>query len=55
MKQAAGETQVETGELSWAVGDVIRRAIAYQKEKRPASPLAFVNELRASVDVRSQK
>ena len=55
MKQAAGETQVETGELSWAVGDVIRRAIAYQKEKRPASPLAFAKDLKASVDGRFQK
>jgi serine/threonine protein kinase len=49
MKQAAGETQVETGELPWAVGDVIRRAIAYQKEKRPASPLAFAKDLKAAL------
>ena len=49
IKQAAGETQVETGDLPWALADVIRRAIAYQKDKRPASPLAFANDLKAAV------
>ena len=49
MRQAAGESQVETGDLPRALGDVIRRAIAYQKEKRPSSPLAFAKDLKAAL------
>jgi hypothetical protein len=45
MKQAAGEKQVECGDLPPALADVIRRAIAYEKDRRPASPVTFANEL----------
>ena len=44
MKQAAGEQQVDTGGLAPALADVIRRAIAYEKAARPASPIAFAME-----------
>ena len=45
MKQAAGEMKVECGDLAPALADVIRRAIAYEKDKRPASPRAFAEDL----------
>jgi hypothetical protein len=46
VKQAAGEKQVDTGDTPPALADAIRRAIAYQKDKRPASPLDFANEIK---------
>jgi hypothetical protein len=46
MKQAAGEKQVECGDLPAALTEVLRRAIAFQKEKRPASPIAFVQDVK---------
>src|SRR5688572_11660222 len=49
LKQAEGELQVETADLPPALAQVIRRAIAYQKEKRPSSPLAFASDLKAAV------
>ena len=49
MKQAAGEKHVECGDLPAALAEVLRRAIAYRKEKRPSSPLAFANDLKAAL------
>jgi hypothetical protein len=49
VKQAAGELQVETGDLPPKLRDAIRRAIAYQKEKRPESPAAFAHEIKRAV------
>jgi len=49
VKQAAGEHQVETGDLPPKLCDAIRRAIAYEKEKRPESPAAFAKEIRVAV------
>jgi hypothetical protein len=49
LKQAAGEMKVECGDLPSALVAVLRRAIAYEKEKRPASPLAFANDVRAAL------
>ncbi len=46
MKQAAGEQQVETGDLPPGLVEVLRRAIAYEKEKRPASPIAFAQDVK---------
>ena len=41
--------KVECADLPAALVAVIRRAIAYEKEKRPASPLAFANDVRAAL------
>jgi len=49
LRQAAGEKDVETGDLPPRLVDVIRRAIAYRKEKRPASPIAFAQEVDNAV------
>jgi len=49
LKQAAGEKEVETGDLPPRLVDVIRRAIAYRKEKRPATPVAFAQEVDNAV------
>jgi eukaryotic-like serine/threonine-protein kinase len=49
LKQAAGELHVETADLPPALAQVIRRAIAYQKENRPSSPLAFANDVKAAL------
>ena len=49
MRQAAGETQVETGDLPAALAALIRSAIAYDRRKRPASPLAFANDLKSAL------
>jgi serine/threonine-protein kinase len=46
MKQAAGATTVDTGDLPAEMASVIRRAIAFERETRPASPTAFASELR---------
>jgi serine/threonine-protein kinase len=45
MKQAAGETKVDTEDLPPALAAIIRRAIAYARDARPASPLALSEEL----------
>ena len=45
MKQAAGEHDVDTRGIPSALAEVIRRAIAYEKEKRPASPTAFADDV----------
>ena len=47
MKQAAGENDVDTGGIPPALAEVIRRAIAYEKGKRPTSPAAFANDVAA--------
>jgi serine/threonine-protein kinase len=47
MKQAAGEREVDTGGIPPALAEVVRRAIAYEKEKRPTSPAAFANDVAA--------
>ena len=49
MKQAAGEKQVECGDLPAPLAEVLRRAIAYEKRKRPSSPLAFADDVRAAL------
>ena len=49
IKQAEGEMKVEFGELTPALAGVIRRAIAYEREKRPGSPLAFAEDLRRAL------
>jgi serine/threonine-protein kinase len=49
MKQAAGETQVECGDIPWALADVIRRAIAYEKDRRPATPVAFATDITDAI------
>ena len=49
LKQAAGEKQVECGDLPAALVEVLRRAIAYEKHKRPSSPLAFADDVRAAL------
>ncbi|HEX4916128.1 MAG TPA: protein kinase, partial [Vicinamibacterales bacterium] len=49
IKQAEGEMKVECRELTPALADVIRRAIAYDREKRPASAIAFAEELRRAL------
>ena len=45
MKQAAGEIKVNTGDLPTGLATIIRSAIAYQRDGRPASPSAFAEEL----------
>ena len=49
MKQAAGEMKVEYGDLPATLTQVIRGAIAYEKDKRPSSPIAFANDVRAAL------
>jgi hypothetical protein len=46
MKQAAGETKVDTEDLPAGLVEIIRRAIAYQRDGRPATPGDFAEELR---------
>jgi hypothetical protein len=54
MKQAAGEQQVECGELPAGLAEVLRSAIAYKKEQRPSSPLALANDLKAALNLKSE-
>ena len=49
MKQAHGADKVECGDLPPRLADAIRRAIAYEKEKRPASPIAFADEMKTAL------
>ena len=49
MKQAAGEMKVECGDMPPALAGVIRSAIAYEKEKRPKSAIAFLEAVRAAL------
>jgi hypothetical protein len=49
IKQAEGEMKVECSELTPALAGVIRRAIAYDREKRPTSAIAFAEELRRAL------
>jgi GAF domain-containing protein len=49
VKQAAGEHAVDCRDLPEALGAAIRRAIAYDKDKRPASPAAFAHDLRIAI------
>jgi hypothetical protein len=53
-KQAAGEQQVECGELPAGLAEVLRSAIAYKKEQRPSSPLALANDLKAALNLKSE-
>ena len=46
LKQAAGENDVDTGGIPPALAEVIRRALAYEKDRRPASPVTFANAVR---------
>jgi len=49
VKQAAGEHTVDCRDLPPALGETIRRAIAYEKDKRPASPAAFAHDLKIAI------
>ncbi len=49
MKQAAGETKVDCGDLPAALAGALRRGIAYEKEKRPTSPAEFADEVKAAL------
>jgi hypothetical protein len=40
---------VDTGDLAPALADAIRRAIAFEKDKRPASPAALAEEIQAAL------
>ena len=46
MKQAAGPAAVDMSELPASVANAIRRAIAFNRDERPESPLAFAAELK---------
>jgi hypothetical protein len=48
LRQAAGAQQVECGDLPTPLAEAIRRAIAYEKEKRPESPVAFASAIKAA-------
>ena len=48
MKQAAGEIKVDTGDLPTGLAPVIRSAIAYERDSRPATPGDFAEDLRAA-------
>ena len=48
LKQARGADNVECGDLPPRLADVIRRAIAYEKEKRPDSPGALAREIKVA-------
>lgn len=45
MKQAVGAAAVDMGDMPAAMAVVVRRAIAFDKDTRPGSPLAFATEL----------
>ena len=49
IKQAEGSTKVEALGMSEALAEVIRRAIAYERDRRPESPSAFARELRKAL------
>jgi tRNA A-37 threonylcarbamoyl transferase component Bud32 len=49
VRQAAGAHTVDTGDLAPALADAIRRAIAFEKDKRPASPAALAEEIQAAL------
>ena len=49
VKQAGGADKVDTGDLPPKLCDAIRRAIAYEKEKRPESPAAFAHDLKSAI------
>ena len=44
--EAAGAAAVDMSELPAGVADAIRRAIAFDRDERPASSLAFAAELK---------
>ena len=46
MKQAAGAATVEMGDMPEGMAAAVRRAIAFDKDTRPGSPLAFASELK---------
>ncbi|MEO8679866.1 MAG: protein kinase [Vicinamibacterales bacterium] len=46
MRQAAGEATVDVGGMSEALAAAIRRAIAYDRQSRPDSPVAFAQALK---------
>ncbi|HJU42825.1 MAG TPA: protein kinase, partial [Vicinamibacterales bacterium] len=49
MRQAQGADKVECAELPPRLAEAIRRAIAYEKEKRPGSPAAFAHDLKTAI------
>ena len=46
MKQAAGAAAVDTADMPAEIAALVRRAIAFERDARPGSPLAFANELK---------
>ena len=46
MKQAAGAATVEMGDMPEGMAAAVRRAIAFDKDTRPGSPLAFAREFK---------
>lgn len=46
MKQAAGPAALDTSGMPANVAEVVRRAIAFNKDTRPGSPGEFASELR---------
>jgi len=50
MKQAAGPAAVKMDDLPAGMAAAIRRAIAFDREMRPASPAAFASELKKTTE-----
>jgi hypothetical protein len=49
IRQVEGAAKVDTTGVQPALAELIRSAIAYEKEKRPSSPVAFANDLKAAI------
>jgi len=50
MKQAAGAATVDMTDVPDGMAAAIRRAIAFDRNERPGSPLAFANELKRTTN-----
>jgi predicted Ser/Thr protein kinase len=48
IRQAEGASRVDTTGIHPPLARLVRAAIDYKKEKRPSSPVAFANDLRAA-------
>jgi GAF domain-containing protein len=49
MKQVEGSKKVDTEDLPPALAAVLRKAIAYERDSRPNSPLEFAEELQRTI------
>lgn len=49
MKQAAGAAAIEMGDMPEGMAAAVRRAIAFDRDTRPASPAAFAGELKKTM------